>query len=83
MDTCRARKKSITLKCDLISSLVATRILSLNHKKLRRIPHVFWRVLQLPFNLEVVVSLKENDECFRFIVSSDEHWCFKTQGMKI
>lgn len=72
MDTCPAKKKSITWKYDIISNLAAVGIPSLSQKKLRRLPHVFCRVLELPFKSEVPVAVEENRECFKFIVSSDE-----------
>jgi len=83
MDTCPARKKSITLKYDIISSLAAAGIPSLNQKKLRRLPHVFCRVLELPFNSEVPVAVEENGECFRFVVSCDEALAFQEARAEI
>jgi len=83
MDTYPASKKGITLKYDIISSLAAAGIPSLNQKKLRRLPHVFCRVLELPFNSEVPVAVEENGECFRFVVSSDEALAFKEARAEI
>ena len=43
----------------------------LNHKKLRRLPHVFSRVLELPFRSDADVLVEENPDCFRFIAETD------------
>lgn len=83
MDTCPARKIGITLKYDIISSLAAAGIPSLNQKKLRRLPHVFCRVLELPFNSEVLVAVEENVECFRFVVRCDEALAFQEARAEI
>lgn len=83
MDTCPARKRGIALKYDIISSLAAAGIPSLNQKKLRRLPHVFCRVLELPFNSEVPVAVEENGECFRFVVRCDEAFTFQEARAEI
>ncbi|KAL0548245.1 hypothetical protein IC582_012693 [Cucumis melo] len=42
-----------------------------NHKKLRRLPHIFSRVLELPFRSDADVLVEENTDCFRFIAVTD------------
>ncbi|KAK7366552.1 hypothetical protein VNO80_08545 [Phaseolus coccineus] len=41
-------------------------------KKLRRLPHVFTRVLQLPIPADADVSLHEAPSCFRFVAETPE-----------
>ncbi|CAN8268742.1 unnamed protein product [Cochlearia groenlandica] len=36
-------------------------------KNLRRLPHIFSRVLELPLRSEAVVSVEEKPDCFRFV----------------
>ncbi|KAL6191197.1 hypothetical protein ACLB2K_037588 [Fragaria x ananassa] len=42
-----------------------------NHKKLRRLPHVFSRVLELPFRSDANVIIEENPDCFRFVAETE------------
>ncbi|KDP40188.1 hypothetical protein JCGZ_02186 [Jatropha curcas] len=42
-----------------------------SHKKLRRLPHIFSRVLELPFRSDADVSVEENPDCFRFVAETD------------
>lgn len=49
----------------------AQSLLGLNPKKLRRLPHVFSRVLELPFRSDADVSVFENSNCFRFVAETD------------
>ncbi|XP_038906706.1 uncharacterized protein LOC120092632 [Benincasa hispida] len=49
----------------------AQSLLGLNPKKLRRLPHVFSRVLELPFRSDADVSIVENSNCFRFVAETD------------
>lgn len=41
-------------------------------KKLRRLPHVFTRILQLPIPADAEVSLHEAPNCFRFVAETPE-----------
>lgn len=41
-------------------------------KKLRRLPHVFSRVLELPFCSDADVSVQEAPDCFRFVAETEE-----------
>ncbi|XP_021897114.1 uncharacterized protein LOC110814082 [Carica papaya] len=42
-----------------------------SHKKLRRLPHIFSRVLELPFRSDADVSVEESPEYFKFVVETD------------
>ncbi|KAJ8747476.1 hypothetical protein K2173_008773 [Erythroxylum novogranatense] len=42
-----------------------------SHKKLRRLPHIFSRVLELPFRSDADVSVEESSDCFRFVAETD------------
>ncbi|KAB5537849.1 hypothetical protein DKX38_015382 [Salix brachista] len=52
----------------LVSSSVGS-----HHKKLRRLPHIFSRVLELPFRSDAEVSVEENPDCFRFVAETDNN----------
>lgn len=49
----------------------AQALLGLTNKKLRRLPHVFSRVLELPFRSDADVSVEERPEFFRFVAETD------------
>lgn len=42
------------------------------HKRLRRLPHVFSRVLELPFPSDADVSVEESSDSFRFVAVTDD-----------
>ncbi|GAV81850.1 hypothetical protein CFOL_v3_25303, partial [Cephalotus follicularis] len=42
-----------------------------SHKKLRRLPHIFSRVLELPFRSDADVAIEEKHDCFRFTAETD------------
>lgn len=42
-----------------------------SNKKLRRLPHIFSRVLELPFRSDADVSVEESHDCFRFVAETD------------
>ncbi|XP_021763200.1 uncharacterized protein LOC110727912 [Chenopodium quinoa] len=44
---------------------------SSNSKKLRRLPHVFSKVLELPFDSDADVVVEERHDCFKFTVEDD------------
>lgn len=46
---------------------MGTPTLQSKNKKLRRLPHVFSKVLELPLNSEADVSVEERPDCFRFV----------------
>ncbi|XP_047318379.1 uncharacterized protein LOC124921728 [Impatiens glandulifera] len=56
------KKRNITLRYDIISA----------QKKLRRLPHIFEKVLELPFHSDADVSVEETAKCFRFIVDTED-----------
>ncbi|XP_050373817.1 uncharacterized protein LOC126791410 [Argentina anserina] len=49
----------------------AEALLGLTHKKLRRLPHVFSRVLELPFRSDADVLIEETPDCFRFVAETE------------
>ncbi|XP_077240778.1 uncharacterized protein LOC143881544 [Tasmannia lanceolata] len=67
------KRNNITFHYNINSTLSdpANRI-SGRQKKLRRLPHIFNRVLELPFNSDADVIIEENSECFRFVVTTDD-----------
>ncbi|KAH7573801.1 hypothetical protein JRO89_XS03G0209100 [Xanthoceras sorbifolium] len=42
-----------------------------SHKKLRRLPHIFTRVLELPFRSDADVVIEESPDCFKFVAETD------------
>ncbi|KAK4357397.1 hypothetical protein RND71_023007 [Anisodus tanguticus] len=61
------RKRNITLRYDFVSSLSQS-----SQKKLHRLPHIFAKVLELPFNSDADVSIEETSDSFRFIIPTDD-----------
>ncbi|TKY51169.1 hypothetical protein E2542_SST22679 [Spatholobus suberectus] len=49
----------------------AQALLGVAGKKLRRLPHVFSRVLELPFRSDADVAVEEAPDCFRFVAETD------------
>ncbi|KAL9395824.1 hypothetical protein Peur_010077 [Populus x canadensis] len=49
----------------------ASRTLTPNAKKLKRLPHVFARVLELPFHSDTDVLVQETPDSFRFVANSE------------
>ncbi|KAK2355830.1 heat shock protein [Trifolium repens] len=47
------------------------RNIRISGKKLRRLPHVFSRVLELPFRSDADVVVEEAPDCFRFVAETD------------
>eukprot|EP00268_Persea_americana_P019621 TRINITY_DN2008_c0_g1_i1.p1 TRINITY_DN2008_c0_g1~~TRINITY_DN2008_c0_g1_i1.p1 ORF type:complete len:221 (-),score=18.08 TRINITY_DN2008_c0_g1_i1:303-965(-) len=72
------KKRNITFQYDISSSLseaannFSSFPLSGRQKKLRRLPHIFSRVLELPFRSDADVSIQETRDCFRFVTFTDE-----------
>ncbi|GAB4830400.1 hypothetical protein Ancab_020037 [Ancistrocladus abbreviatus] len=67
------KKRNITLRYGVSSPLTeANRLLLCRQKKLRRLPHIFAKVLELPFHSDADVSIEETDEFFRFTVSDTD-----------
>ncbi|CAL1396719.1 unnamed protein product [Linum trigynum] len=42
------------------------------NKRLRRLPHIFNRVLELPFRSDAEVLVEESTDCFRFVAEADD-----------
>ncbi|GAB4843364.1 hypothetical protein Ancab_013330 [Ancistrocladus abbreviatus] len=61
-------KRNLT---DFSDSDPLTLPMSNNNKKLRRLPHVFSKVLQLPFNSDADVLIEERPGCLRFVAKTD------------
>ncbi|XP_059311675.1 uncharacterized protein LOC132063227 [Lycium ferocissimum] len=62
------RKRNITLQYDISSALSQAS----RQKKLRRLPHIFAKVLELPFNSDTDVSIQETSDSLRFIIPTDD-----------
>ncbi|GAB2226377.1 hypothetical protein Droror1_Dr00022181 [Drosera rotundifolia] len=56
------KKRNLTLRHDLVSPQTEPK------KKLRRLPHIFAKVLELPFRSDADVSVEETEFSFRFVV---------------
>ncbi|XP_024021230.1 uncharacterized protein LOC21388890 [Morus notabilis] len=67
------KKRNITIQYDMSSSSRNPQdsFLGLAHKKLRRLPHIFSRVLELPFRSDADVSVEESADFFRFVAETD------------
>jgi hypothetical protein len=68
------KKRNITIQYDINSRnplSEAQALLGLSSKKLRRLPHVFSRVLELPFRSDADVLVEESPDCFRFVAETD------------
>ncbi|GMH25802.1 hypothetical protein Nepgr_027645 [Nepenthes gracilis] len=66
------KKRNITLRYDVASPLTEANHLLCRQKKLRRLPHIFAKVLELPFHSDADVSIEETDEFLRFTVSDTD-----------
>ncbi|KAF8394392.1 hypothetical protein HHK36_020600 [Tetracentron sinense] len=66
------KKRNITFRYDINSSLSEANRIMGRQKKLRRLPHIFSRVLELPFHSDTDVVVEENSESFRFAVVTDD-----------
>lgn len=62
------RKRNITLRYDVASLLAQAN--SCRQKKLRRLPHIFAKVLELPFHSDADVSIDETPESIRFTAAT-------------
>nr|XP_009767679.1 PREDICTED: uncharacterized protein LOC104218788 [Nicotiana sylvestris] len=68
------RKRNITLRYDIVSALSqANAIASGRQKKLRRLPHIFAKVLELPFHSDADVSIQESPDSLRFVIPTDDN----------
>jgi len=71
------RKWNISIAYNMMNPLSQAETLlsvsgfSNNNNKLRRLPHVFSRILQLPLRSDADVSVEEEPTCFRFVAETD------------
>ncbi|CAI9107810.1 OLC1v1007271C1 [Oldenlandia corymbosa var. corymbosa] len=66
------RKRNIAFRYDIASSLSQANAIACRQKKLRRLPHIFAKVLELPFHSDADVSIEETASYLRFVVSTDD-----------
>ncbi|KAI5680253.1 hypothetical protein M9H77_01480 [Catharanthus roseus] len=66
------RKRNITFRYDIASSLSQAGALACRQKKLRRLPHIFAKVLELPFHSDADVSIEETADFLKFVVSTND-----------
>ncbi|KAL0371292.1 UNVERIFIED_CONTAM: hypothetical protein Sangu_0447300 [Sesamum angustifolium] len=64
------RKRNITLQYDVAALLAQAN--GCRQKKLRRLPHIFAKVLELPFHSDADVSIDETTDSFRFTAATDD-----------
>ncbi|PIN14564.1 hypothetical protein CDL12_12798 [Handroanthus impetiginosus] len=64
------RKRNITLRYDIAS--VLAQATTCRQKKLRRLPHIFAKVLELPFHPDAEVSIVETPDSLRFTAATDD-----------
>uniref|UniRef100_A0A5B6ZF95 SHSP domain-containing protein n=1 Tax=Davidia involucrata TaxID=16924 RepID=A0A5B6ZF95_DAVIN len=71
-----ATKRNITARYDDDSQTSETTSETLMdgtaQKKLRRLPHIFSKVLELPFRSDADVAVEESSDCFRFVAEIDD-----------
>ncbi|KAI3980954.1 hypothetical protein MKX01_025519 [Papaver californicum] len=60
-----------------------TQRLMSRQKKLHKLPHVFSKVLELPFHSDTDVIVEETSSCFRFIVKTDDDFGDDVMAHKI
>jgi len=68
------KKRNITFRYDAnpnLSSAAAEGIVS-RQKKLRRLPHIFSKVLELPFASDADVEVEEGPTGFKFVAATDD-----------
>jgi hypothetical protein len=63
------KKRNITIQFYPLTSSAG----GSQNKKLRRLPHIFSRILELPFRSDADVSVEENPDCFRFVAETDDN----------
>lgn len=64
------KKRNLTASQNGVGSFTTTT--NPTPKKLKRLPHVFDRVLELPFNSDAEVFVQETKECFRFVANGGD-----------
>eukprot|EP00249_Psilotum_nudum_P012530 c23838_g1_i1 orf=652-1470(-) len=64
-----AKRRAISLRYDINSSLANAGLLSsLPPKKLKRMPHIFCKLLELPCDAETPVEVLENQDAYTFVM---------------
>ncbi|KAK1428307.1 hypothetical protein QVD17_17139 [Tagetes erecta] len=66
-----SNKRNITVRYDFNSQSTAGASIC-RQKKLRRLPHIFGKLLELPFYSDADVSIHETSESLRFVVDTDD-----------
>ncbi|KAK3001337.1 hypothetical protein RJ639_021617 [Escallonia herrerae] len=66
------KKRNITLRYDIASTLSQSNSLTGRQKKLRRLPHIFAKVLELPFHSDADVLVQETPDSLRFVAATDD-----------
>ena len=69
------KKRNISFRYEINSSISdphRDRVMGSTQKKLRRLPHIFSRVLELPFKSDADVAVEECSDCFRFVAVTDD-----------
>ncbi|CAL5427677.1 unnamed protein product [Camellia sinensis] len=66
------KKRNITIRYNIASTFSQANALACRQKKLRRLPHIFAKVLELPFHSDADVLIDETSDCFRFVVNTDD-----------
>ncbi|KAL3517591.1 hypothetical protein ACH5RR_020180 [Cinchona calisaya] len=66
------RKRNITLRYDIASTISQANALACRQKKLRRLPHIFAKVIELPFYSDADVSIEETSDYLKFVVATDD-----------
>ncbi|KVH94370.1 uncharacterized protein LOC112518318 [Cynara cardunculus var. scolymus] len=64
-------RRNITVRYDFGSQSNAAAVLC-RQKKLRRLPHIFAKVLELPFYSDADVSIHETSDSLKFVVDTDD-----------
>ncbi|RWV99197.1 hypothetical protein GW17_00037909 [Ensete ventricosum] len=67
------KKRNITLRCGVNPAAAATAEHG-RQKKLRRLPHIFSKVLELPLAADADVAVEEDADGFRFVAATDVLW---------
>ncbi|KAF8016770.1 hypothetical protein BT93_H2102 [Corymbia citriodora subsp. variegata] len=63
--------RSAAIEAQALVGVVTTHHHHHHHKKLRRLPHIFSRVLELPFRADADVEVEEEPGFFRFVAETD------------
>ncbi|KAK9287783.1 hypothetical protein L1049_016223 [Liquidambar formosana] len=63
------KKRSIATFSEPSRTLLGT--MTHQQKKLRRLPHIFSRVLELPLKSDADVSVEESSDCFKFVAFTE------------